>query len=99
MGWLVENITALLYKYYHDRIHQVLLAYKCASPKEREALHYSIGRMVKELMTESSANDAIFIVVNQLKIGCNLIPTTEEKLELAALNLQAAEKAKENSAF
>jgi predicted ATPase len=94
---LIEKITPLLYKFSHDRIHRA--AYEFASPKKREALHYTIGRMVKELMAESSANDAIFIVADQLNKGCNLIQTTEEKLELAALNLEAAQKAKENSAF
>lgn len=94
---LVEKITPLLYKFSHDRIHRA--AYEFASPKERETLHYSIGYMVKEIMTESSANDAIFIVVDQLNKGRDLIQTIEEKLELAALNLEAAQKAKENSAF
>lgn len=94
---LVERIASSLYKFTHDRVQQA--AYAFATPLEQEVLHYTIGRMIREILVESTDNNAIFIVTDQLNKGQKLIQSREEKRELVVLNLEAAQKAKSSSAF
>ena len=86
-----------MYKFHHDRIQEA--AYSLISSDERVQMHYKIGRTVLGNTGEEELNEKIFYIVDQLNRGIPLITDMEERHELAALNLVAAKKAKNSTAY
>ncbi len=87
----IEESKAARYVFEHDRIQQA--AYQLIPQQERSKLHYAIGRVL--LNTTSD----VMSIVNQLNYGRNLIEDQEERMDLARLNLQAGQKAKDAVAY
>ncbi len=84
------------FKFLHDRVQQA--AYALLDEAMVETIHYNIGRtLVKHY--SAALNGNIFMVVDHLNKGRNLVKTAEELHLLAKLNLQAAKKAKESTAY
>lgn len=91
------NLYGNLYKFHHDRIQEA--AYSIIPDHEKTRLHYLIGKNVLENTPEKNLPDKMFYIVDQLNLGLNLISNLPEKLHLAEMNLKAAEKAKNSTAY
>ncbi len=86
-----------IYKFLHDRIQEA--AYSMIPEKEKEAMHYRIGKNVLEKTDTDNLNDKIFYIVDQLNRGIKLVSGEDEEIMLARLNLQAAQKSKKSTAY
>jgi len=92
---LVDHVGSS-YKFAHDQIQ--LAAYSLIPENERCHLHLWIGSQV--WANKSAAPEkALFIVVGQLNKGSPLMTDAQQRIQLAGLNLQAAQKSKSLAAF
>jgi len=85
------------YKFQHDRVQQA--AYALIDEQRRCAVHLSIGRLMLRNGATKRRRDHLIETVSHLNEGRGLISDPQEKRELAALNLQAAVRAKDSSAY
>lgn len=90
-------LLVLNYQFLHDRVQQA--AYGLIDDSQKKAVHLQIGRMFLMNTPVEYRSDRAFELVDHLNVGRELITATEEKLELAALNLAAAKKAKDANAY
>lgn len=90
-------LLVLNYQFLHDRVQQA--AYALIDDSQKKAVHLQIGRMFLMNTPVEYRLDRAFELVDHLNVGRELITATEEKLELAALNLTAAKKAKDATAY
>jgi predicted ATPase/serine phosphatase RsbU (regulator of sigma subunit) len=85
------------YKFSHDRIHHA--AYGLIPENERAMVHYQIGKRLQQSTAADSNPDRIFVVIDQLNAGRNLLNSQPERMELAELNLSAGQRAKSAAVF
>lgn len=85
------------YRFLHDRVQQA--AYLIADDDARAANHLLIGRLLLRHATPKHRDEALFEIVEQLNAGRALINDAGERVQLAALNLQAGVKARRSAAF
>ena len=85
------------YQFYHDRIQQA--AYTLIADQEKQAVHFSMGRLLLKSIRAEHLEDQIFEVVNQLNRSIDLITDAAEKETLIRLNLLAGKKAKASTAY
>ena len=93
---LVER-TETSYKFAHDRVQEA--AYALIPEGLRAEAHLRIGRLLVAQTAPQRRNEAIFEIVNQLNRGAPLITSSEEREQLAELNLAAGRRAKASSAY
>lgn len=79
-------------KFLHDRMLQA--AYQSLDEESRVQTHLYVGRLMHRSFTAEQASENIFSIVEQLNLGRMLITDPKERLQLARMNLNAAEKAK-----
>ncbi len=96
----IEKIDSPLviknHRFLHDRVQEA--AYTMIPEAQRAEVHLKIGRlMLKD--AQSPVEDDLFDIVNHLNMGSGLITENEERVGLARLNLQAAQKAKASNAY
>jgi predicted ATPase/signal transduction histidine kinase len=98
------------YKFPHDRVQQAASA---LIPEDQKQLtHLQIGRLLLQDTAEAQLEERLFDIVNQFNAGLDLIGTelnlghcdresskTQESTAIAQLNLLAARKAKESTAY
>jgi predicted ATPase/GAF domain-containing protein len=84
-------------RFLHDRVQQA--AYSLIAEDERQGLHLGIGRLLARGMAPDERDERLFDVVSHLNQARALITHPSERLELARLNLAAAEKARGAVAF
>ncbi|MCP4691331.1 MAG: GAF domain-containing protein, partial [Desulfobacterales bacterium] len=84
-------------KFAHDRVQEAV--YNLLDEKERTEIHYKLGRGLLEKVDASELEEKIFEIVRHLNLSRSLIPSDEEKLELARLNLIAGKKGKNAAAY
>ena len=87
----------LNYKFLHDRVQQA--AYTFINESEKQAVHLKIGRLFLKNTPPEYRGERVFDLVDHLNIGRSLIKDEQEKIELAKLNLEAAKKAKDATAY
>jgi PAS domain S-box-containing protein len=85
------------YRFLHDRVQEA--AYALIPLDSRAAQHLRIGRLLLKSLTEREISERIFDVVNQLNSGSTLVSDSAERERLAALNLQAGQRAKASTAY
>jgi len=85
------------FKFTHDKIHQA--AYSMVTPKRRASMHYSIGDLIMRNSDTVGLKRMSFVVTDQLNRGKHLISTRSERVDVAAMNLRAGEKAMSSAAF
>src|SRR5208337_3441246 len=87
----------LSYRFLHDRVHQA--AYSLLSESERQAVHHQLGRHLLERADESTLADSVFDIVNHYSLCVELLVRREERRKVAELNLLAADRAKDSTAY
>ncbi|MBX3057414.1 MAG: AAA family ATPase, partial [Anaerolineae bacterium] len=86
------------YKFAHDRIQQA--AYDLLPAADRQSVHWQIGQHLKQSHpADQPWGSAIFETVNHLNLGRGRLSQPANRLELARLNLAAAQTANEATAF
>ena len=89
------------YRFIHDRVQEA--AYSLIPAELRAAAHLRIGRkLVAHTRAHAPAEkreEAIFEIVNQLNRGAALIVASDEREELAELNLIAGRRAMASTAY
>ena len=85
------------YKFSHDRIQQA--AYALIEDSKKANIHLQIGRLLLANISDQKLSERMFELVDHFNLGRALIVDIQEKLELAKLNLQAAKKAKQATAY
>jgi len=86
-----------VYRFSHDKVQQA--AYSLIPEDERSDLHVRIGRLLLSRTSDKDIQDRLFDIVNQLNWGVGKLENKVERENLAKLNLRAAVKARESSAF
>lgn len=89
--------TAPHCRFLHDRMLQA--AYHSLSDEAREQAHLDIGRLLLKHTDDEQLANILFSIVEQLNQGRRLISDVDESLQVARLNLQAAQTAKQASAW
>ena len=85
------------YRFTHDRVREA--AYSLAAGATRAETHLRIGRLLTAQTPAAKREQAIFDIVNQLNRGATLIAETEERDQLAELNLIAGKRAASSAAY
>jgi len=85
------------YRFAHDWIRQT--AFEMIPEAELETLYAKIGRRLWKSSSPAALEKNIFVVVSLLNKGLSTIADERERCKVAALNLQAGEKAVSLAAF
>ncbi|MFP2924555.1 AAA family ATPase [Pyxidicoccus sp. 3LG] len=85
------------YQFLHDRVQEA--AYVLIPEDARRQVHLKVGRLLLASTPEDRLETRIFDIVNQLDLAVELITDPAERRRLAQLNLQAARKAKDSTAY
>jgi PAS domain S-box-containing protein len=89
--------SAVTYTFLHDRVQQA--AYVLIPDEQKPAIHLQIGQLLLHHCPQGQQTDQVFEIVNQLNRGRTLIGQHADQLELARLNLIAAQKARASTAY
>jgi PAS domain S-box-containing protein len=93
---LIERLPDA-YRFVHDRVQEA--AYSLIPADLRAAAHLRIGRLLVSHTPPEGRQKAIFEIVNQLNRAISLITSSEERAQLAELNLTAGKRAKASTAY
>ncbi len=85
------------YRFLHDRVQQA--AYSLIPEAEKQQAHWRIGRLLLQDIPPVERKNHIFAIANQLNFGIDLLETQSQKDELIEINLQAGQRAKQNTAY
>ena len=81
----------------HDRVQQA--AYGLIEEDRRKDVHLTIGRRLLATLPPETLKERVFEVVDHLNLGRELIDDREQRTALARLNLDAARKASDATAY
>jgi predicted ATPase/signal transduction histidine kinase len=85
------------YAFLHDRVQQA--AYALIPDERRRMLHLTIGRLLRGRGPQADVDARrLFDIVHHLDLGLPLIRSRDERLDVAALNLEAGRRAKSSTA-
>jgi predicted ATPase len=96
-GLIVKQSNSSGYRFRHDRIQQAAL--NMIPDEQKSAFHLSVGRALLKALSSDNIYANIFLIVNLLQEGVELIENQEERISMATLCLHAGEKASAASAF
>ncbi len=93
---LVEYLNGV-YRFVHDRVQEA--AYSLIPEEHRAAVHLRIGRQLLALAAPERREEMVFDILNQLNRASALITSSEEREELAELNLTGGLRAMASAAY
>ncbi|MHB1048163.1 MAG: AAA family ATPase [Thermoanaerobaculia bacterium] len=85
------------FQFLHDRVQQA--AWELVDPERRQAVRLRIGRLLLGDGAADSGAERLFTVVDHLNAGIALVESREELLKIAALDLEAARRARNATAY
>jgi len=85
------------YRFLHDRVQQA--AYSLIPADNKQATHLQIGQLLQQKLSEIEQEEKLFDIVRHLNQGEELITQHSEREALAQLNLKAAQKARNSTAY
>jgi predicted ATPase/signal transduction histidine kinase len=85
------------YRFLHDRVQQA--AYSLIPDSDKKATHLKIGQLLQQNLSEIEQEEKLFDIVRHLNQGEDLITQHSEREALAQLNLKAAQKARNSTAY
>ena len=91
-----DNADQSQYAFQHDRVQQA--AYALIAAADRPALNLAIGRSLWTAAGEE-VSGVLFEIVNHMNQGIALIENRAEQIRLARLNLLAANRARNSTAY
>ena len=94
---LASRLVIVNFRFLHDRVQQA--AYALSPVEQRQNLHLKIGRRLLAELPVQTSQQRLFAVAAHLNIGRALIDDPQELIRLADLNLDAARRAREATAF
>lgn len=80
----------------HDRIQEA--AYHLLPQPKRQKAHWAIGQLLLK-DHEEARNDQLFTIVNHLNLAVDRIENDSQRLQLAQLNLAAAQRARQAASY
>ncbi|MEO1402798.1 MAG: serine/threonine-protein kinase PknK, partial [Cyanobacteria bacterium J06635_1] len=99
-----ENLLIPTYRFLHDRVQQA--AYGLMSDPQQQERHLQIGQLLRQEARQQETSqpplqrhDPLFDIVDHLNLGRALSTEVSFPLELAHLNLEAAQKSKNSTAY
>ncbi|MCY0991242.1 AAA family ATPase [Nannocystis sp. ILAH1] len=84
-------------KFSHDRVQQA--AYSLTPEAERAGVHLRIGQELRGPLGSDVAPERLFAVVNHLNAAAALIDDPQARFDLARLDFQAGQRAKQANAY
>ncbi|MBD2338169.1 AAA family ATPase [Calothrix sp. FACHB-156] len=91
------NNEAATYRFLHDRVQQA--AYSLIPNEQKQTTHLTIGQLLLKHTSSTEIAEKIFDIVNQFKLGIDLITDGQEQIKLAELALIAGRRAKHATAY
>jgi len=85
------------YRFVHDRVQEA--AYSLIPEELRAEAHLRMGRLLLSQTPPERREELIFEIVNQLNRGTHLINSSDERDQLAELNLMAGKRARTSTAY
>lgn len=85
------------YRFVHDRVLEA--AYSLIPLQRRAEAHRQIGTLIASHTSPEDLEERVFEIVNQLNRGAHLMTSTDERENVARLNLIAARRAKTSTAY
>src|ERR1700722_7854301 len=93
---LVEHFEGS-YKFNHDRVQEA--TYSLIPERLRAEAHLRIGRLLAAHTPAEKREEAIFEIVNHLNRGAALVPSRDDREQLAEFNLLAGQRTKSTTAY
>lgn len=85
------------YSFLHDRVQEA--AYSLIPEEARAGFHLQIARLLASHTEPAEVNERVFEIVNQFNRASNLLTSTDERIQVAELNLVAGKRAKTSTAY
>ncbi|WP_419661431.1 PAS domain S-box protein [Desulfosarcina variabilis] len=94
---LPDTANRARFAFLHDRVQQA--AYAQIPGPQQQAIHLDIGRLLLVNVPDTDLEQRIFGIAEHYHRAAPLITTETERLEVAALNIKAADLANRTAAF
>ena len=89
-GVLILDVHRAIYSFRHDRLQAS--AYELIQPELRPAFHLEVGRRLLKNLDDKTLHENLFVVLDQLHRGSELMTDPTLRYETATLCIRAAEQ-------